>query len=1191
MAADSKTILLPQMEYNVLPESAVWFKKQNQMFDYLKANPTSFPVAWDKTGSSKGAKIYGAFKAKEHVYPALNSLDLKDRCCYEIIPENTVARLHADIEYKVDINDPDKIDEQLAVENEIFGKKLDSYLTQLRIFLFEKTGHEPKFIVEKCGSGGTACRVKTSDSKIKTSAHLIVENLCITNSEEGRVLHKRIMTLDGETEKMYGDFIDHSVYSSNRCLRGYGMVKKDDPVPTPFVFDEHRNQDPSALSRSPEMALVTFIPETCINILDLVPSTPSLASMLAKAPMQGHKTNGSNTSKDQTKRSQSDKKDPLIASVTAACEKLLREAGDTKSKIRYRGNRNAQYDFQGMNPPGGRQCLVNPIRASLGNHVNHNFSLYVSEIPGFGSLFQVNYSCESPSCKKYSSAGTKYTGRIGILIQEGEEYHIWSVDEKRTSSKAAGSSKKEAAPPKSSQRGNEGGESGESSLVDVEQPSSAENASNQMDVEGDLRVSARMEIDGGGPNCCEGNEKNGDIREAVARGGVVNGNGSCDRRMHTRRRPRPDEDVSEERSGCDEGCGDDKSKRNRRQSDEGGRDRGLGQEGGGSGRGEGGGGDDGDDGNGGDDGDDGSGDDDEEGNDNNIGDNERSVDADQFDYILKNLNPERFEDESSLLVLCQVCNNESQIDVLRRYHNFDLHSHEWLLKEKKPGLNVHALIDWLRNDNHEAYRNILFGICAEFEYFKYVSQHKLAILYYNMNPDQYLYDNKLGWCEFNAHNILEIRKETPASLVSDISKRLGRHFEDLVSCCPDNFNADPAGSGKKTRESAVKGQMKRTCTQVGTASFVKGIADFLKWLCQVSHLTDKIDSNRNLLAFENLVFDLNLGRMRKIHPSDCITKTTRYQLDLTRNSKIEEQIKIILWTIFEDDQIIIYWWTTIALSIFGISFQSLYVHTGGGRNGKGILAGILQSALGDYFQTADNAFLTTSFDSSRPNSVLAQCHGKRLLCVSEPETGKPNCSLTVDFVKYITGSDSGINTRDLNGKAFTYNPLFTPLLLCNDKPRLNKVDAAIEERLKIIEYPFKFVDNPKLPNEKRKDNHLKTKVEAPSFINEFILMLCDIAFQNKDIEYIQLPEKVAKNISDYVDENNVIKHFIYEHYEVTHNQQDCVKASDLLTKYKHYSADQRLSAQLLKAQMTFIGFKQQSKKDANYYLGLKAKGF
>jgi phage/plasmid-associated DNA primase len=197
--------------------------------------------------------------------------------------------------------------------------------------------------------------------------------------------------------------------------------------------------------------------------------------------------------------------------------------------------------------------------------------------------------------------------------------------------------------------------------------------------------------------------------------------------------------------------------------------------------------------------------------------------------------------------------------------------------------------------------------------------------------------------------------------------------------------------------------------------------------------------------------------------------------------------------------------------------------------------------------------------------------------------------LTVDFVKYITGNDSGINTRDLNCKAFTYKPLFTPLLLCNEKPRLNKVDTAIEERIKIIEYLFKFVDNPTLPNEKRKDNHLKTKVKTQSFINEFILMVCDVAFQNKDIPYIQLPEQVAKNTRDYVDENNFIKHFIYQHYEVTNDPRDCVKASDLLTKYNYYSAHQKLSASHLKAQMIFNGFKHQPKKDANYYAGLKAK--
>ena len=91
------------------------------------------------------------------------------------------------------------------------------------------------------------------------------------------------------------------------------------------------------------MAIVTFIPQNCINILDLVPSTPSLASMLASSPMQRHRKNGGNTSKDQTKKLPSGQRVLSIASLIAACEKLLRFAGDTESKIRCRDNRNADY--------------------------------------------------------------------------------------------------------------------------------------------------------------------------------------------------------------------------------------------------------------------------------------------------------------------------------------------------------------------------------------------------------------------------------------------------------------------------------------------------------------------------------------------------------------------------------------------------------------------------------------------------------------------------------------------------------------------------------------------------------------------------------------------------------------------------------------------------------------------------------
>ena len=72
----------------------------------------------------------------------------------------------------------------------------------------------------------------------------------------------------------------------------------------------------------------------------------------------------------------------------------------------------------------------------------------------------------------------------------------------------------------------------------------------------------------------------------------------------------------------------------------------------------------------------------------------------------------------------------------------------------------------------------------------------------------------------------------------------------------------------------------------------------------------------------------------------------------------------------------------------------------------------------------------------------------------------------------MTGGDE-ISARDLYAKASTFKPFFSLLLQCNQKPKLNKVDKAIEERLKIIHYPFTFVDNPTHPEERHKDNNLK----------------------------------------------------------------------------------------------------------------------
>ena len=207
--------------------------------------------------------------------------------------------------------------------------------------------------------------------------------------------------------------------------------------------------------------------------------------------------------------------------------------------------------------------------------------------------------------------------------------------------------------------------------------------------------------------------------------------------------------------------------------------------------------------------------------------------------------------------------------------------------------------------------------------------------------------------------------------------------------------------------------------------------------------------------------------------------------------------------------------------------------------------------LGNYYLTADNTFLTTVFRSGQANPILANSKGARFLLVSEPDNGTAECTLNLDFVKSMTGNDE-ITARKLFEDNITFRPFFSLTLQCNQKPKLNKVDKAIEERLKIINYPFTFVDNPKLSNERKKDNNLKDMITEPEFINEFINMLFDVANENKKINYIELPEEVLRENREYIDENNSVLSFLIEMYDITNDEKDKIKSSDLLTKYNSY---------------------------------------
>ena len=108
------------------------------------------------------------------------------------------------------------------------------------------------------------------------------------------------------------------------------------------------------------------------------------------------------------------------------------------------------------------------------------------------------------------------------------------------------------------------------------------------------------------------------------------------------------------------------------------------------------------------------------------------------------------------------------------------------------------------------------------------------------------------------------------------------------------------------------------------------------------------------------------------------------------------------------------------------------------------------------------------------------------------------------------------------------------------------------------------------------------------FINEFILMLLEVANENKDINYIELPEEVKQQNKEYIEENNNIKSFINENYEITKDENNKIKSSDLLRHYNEFN-DTKTDAKKLKQMMEYNRFKYKKMKDGYYYTNLILK--
>ena len=280
-------------------------------------------------------------------------------------------------------------------------------------------------------------------------------------------------------------------------------------------------------------------------------------------------------------------------------------------------------------------------------------------------------------------------------------------------------------------------------------------------------------------------------------------------------------------------------------------------------------------------------------------------------------------------------------------------------------------------------------------------------------------------------------------------------------------------------------------------------------------------NTQNILVFNDGVFDFGTFTFGTGHPDVPVTmKVTQPFIPYDADNDHVKFLMQFMEAILPDASVRDYMLKVMGICLtLDTSLQLFWVLTGTGSNGKGRLMNLLEECLGTYYQAVSPAMLTRKRESANEaNEALMALVKARLAVFQEPEAGEV---IQAGTVKAITGEDT-LSSRVNYGKQTKFRPKFKSFLVANDLPATSEATVALFRRVRIINFPTSFVEEPKLPHERQIDYQLdkKLKAAAPHFIAVLIHH-----YERFVKEGLKEPTSVRDSTKKYQNDNDVIKQF------------------------------------------------------------------
>lgn len=288
--------------------------------------------------------------------------------------------------------------------------------------------------------------------------------------------------------------------------------------------------------------------------------------------------------------------------------------------------------------------------------------------------------------------------------------------------------------------------------------------------------------------------------------------------------------------------------------------------------------------------------------------------------------------------------------------------------------------------------------------------------------------------------------------------------------------------GKTKTIAALKASQESLRRRAKRLRSTSGAGNCLRWAhCVEEGLIireDEFDRNPWLLACNNTVIELRTGRHRPGRPEDNITKAVPHEWkDI--NEPAPTWLKFLHEVFGGNQDLIDYLQRVLGYGITGLTVEHIFlVLHGEGRNGKGTLVETMKHVLGDIAKPIQSELLLdqrNARSSSGPSSDIMALKGLRVAFASETDKHRRFSS---SKVKWLSGGDT-LTARPAHAPFETiFKPTHLLCLLTNHLPHADGDDFAFWQRVHLVPFKYKFVDDPQTPEERKKIKDLPEKLES-----------------------------------------------------------------------------------------------------------------